>query len=94
MKLATTIALVCLTLAAPARAAPVDMSTQTCEDWLDATEEEQDQMVAWLHGFIAGRSTSTMYNLASGRADATSLKLYCQGHKTVGLTSAASQWKH
>jgi hypothetical protein len=35
-----------------------------------------------------------MYNLASARADTTALKLYCQSHHDVGLTSAASQWKN
>ena len=94
MTKAAILAFACLILAAPARAAPTDMSTQTCDDWLDASEDEQDLMVAWLRGYVAGRSTSSMYNVDGARGDATALKLYCQSHKTVGLTSAASQWKN
>ncbi|MDE3177356.1 MAG: hypothetical protein KGM15_14735, partial [Pseudomonadota bacterium] len=37
-------------LGSRAVAAPVDMSTLACQDWLDASEDEQDQMVAWLRG--------------------------------------------
>ena len=81
-------------LAAPARAASVDMSTQTCQDWLDAGEDEQDMMVAWLRGYLAGKSTATLYNTSGARMDATALRGYCQGHSDAGLISAASQWKH
>ena len=74
-------------------AAPVDMNTLACQDWLDAGEEEQDQMVAWLRGYQSGRSTSALYDSATARADATALKRYCQSHLTVGVISAAGQWK-
>ena len=80
-------------LGSPARAAPQDMSTLICQDWLDAGEEEQDQMIAWLRGYQSGRSTSTLYDSARARADATTLKRYCQSHLTVGVISAAGQWK-
>ena len=94
MKSRAAIALVCLIFTAPARAAPFDMSTQTCQDWLDATEDDQDQMVAWLRGYLSGRSTSTLFDVAKLRADGTMLKHICQGHLTTGLVSAASQWAH
>ena len=76
-----------------ARAAPVEIATQTCQDWLDASDDEQDLMVAWLHGYLAGRATSTLYDFAGQRADAAILKRYCQGHLTTGVISAAGQWK-
>ncbi len=94
MRSTATVALICLLLAAPARGASVDMSTQTCQDWIDADEEEQDQMVAWLRGYLAGRSTSSLFDLSASRADAAALKRFCQGNPTVGLVSAASQWRH
>ena len=77
-----------------ARAGPADMSTQTCSDWLDAGEDEQDQMTAWLRGYVAGRSGASLLDLAGLRADTLTLKRYCQGHATTGLVSAASQWRH
>lgn len=81
-------------LAPHASAASVDMGTLACQDWLDAGEEEQDQMVAWLRGYQSGRSTSSLYDPASARADAAVLKRFCQTHLTVGVVSAAGQWKH
>ncbi len=87
-------ALAALAFAAPAWAAPFDMGGQTCQDWLDASEDEQDAMVAWLRGYLAGKSGATLYDLAGARGDAASLKHYCQGHLTVGLISAGSQFGH
>ena len=87
---------VCLLAALGPRAcaAPVDMNTLACQDWLDAGEEEQDQMVAWLRGYQSGRSTSSLYDPANARADATALKRFCQTHLSAGVVSAAGQWKH
>lgn len=81
-----------IAIAAPARAAPLDMGGETCQDWLDASEDEQDAMVAWLRGFVAGKSGVTLYDLRASRADATTIKRYCQGHLTVSLVSAAGQF--
>lgn len=75
-----------------ARAAPQDMNIQTCQDWLDAGEDEQEQMVAWLRGYVAGRSTGALFDSSRVRADALILKRFCQTHTTVGLVSAASTW--
>jgi hypothetical protein len=86
--------LAALAFAAPARAATFDMGSQTCQDWLDAGEDEQDQMVAWLRGFLAGRSSITLLDLSALRGDGAALKRYCQTHLTVGLISAAGQWRH
>ena len=57
-------------LCAAGRAAPLDMNTQTCQDWLDAGEDEQEQMAAWLRGYLAGHSTGAMFDLSRVRADA------------------------
>ena len=86
--------LLALLCAVSARAAPIDMNTQTCQDWLDADDDQQDQMVAWLRGYLSGRSSTAMFDLAAGRATALALKGYCQGHLTIGLVSAAGQLKH
>ena len=92
MKRIALIFLLSAAFAASGRAAPQDMNTQTCQDWLDAGEDEQDQMVAWLRGYLAGRSTGALFDLARVRADATSLKRFCQGRLTAGLISAAAAW--
>jgi acid stress chaperone HdeB len=84
--------LVVLLAATGAHAGGVDMSTQTCQDWLDADDDVQDLMIAWLRGYIAGRSTSTVYDASRARADKQLLKAYCQAHPQNGVISAASQW--
>lgn len=89
---------ICLTLVnltlfsfTPARAASLDMATSSCQDWIDNTDDEQDQVVAWLRGYLAGRSSASLYNPEAARSDRTSLKIYCQQHLTTGVISAASQ---
>ena len=85
--------LIALFVASAARATPLDMGTQSCQDWLDADDDVRDQMVAWLHGYVAGHAGSTLYDL-DFRADEATLKAYCQSHPTIGFVSAAGQWKH
>jgi hypothetical protein len=92
MKRSALFLLMSAALAPHAAAAPLDMNTQTCQDWLDSGEDEQEQMVAWLRGYVAGRSTGAMFDSSRVRADALILKRFCQGHLTVGLVSAAAAW--
>jgi hypothetical protein len=82
-----------LLAASGARAASLDMSTQTCQDLLDADDDVQDRMVAWLRGYVSSHSGSTLYDV-DGRADSAKLRAYCQSHSTIGVLSAAEQWKH
>lgn len=81
-------------LSAPARAAPVDMSTQTCQDWLNSDDDEQEQAVAWLRGYLSSKSGSNLYDFAAPLTDGTTLKRYCQNHLTDGVISAAGKWRH
>lgn len=79
-------------LGGAARADPgVDMATLTCQDWIDATDDEQDLMVAWLRGYLSGRSSSTLYNTNAALADRTALVGYCQRNRAIGVISAMSQ---
>ena len=82
-----------LALAVPAHAGEVDMNSQTCSDWLDATEDEQDLMSAWLRGYAAGRTSSGLYDVNKSRADSARLKAYCQKHPGNGLLTASGQGK-
>jgi uncharacterized protein YdaL len=92
MKRIALLLLISAALAPPARAASQDMNTQTCQDWLDAGEDEQEQMVAWLRGYVAGRSTGAMFDLSRVRADAAGLKQFCQSHPGAGLVSSTTAW--
>jgi len=94
MKSSLAIAALFLILTASARAASVDMNTRTCQDWLDSDEDEQEQTIAWLRGYLSAKSGSSLYDFGGARVDATALKRYCQGHLTIGVISAAGQWGH
>jgi HdeA/HdeB family len=80
-----------LAFVAPVRAASFDMGTRTCQEWLDSDEDEQEQTIAWLRGFLSAKSGSSLYDFASVRRDASALKRYCQGHLEIGVVSAAGQ---
>ena len=82
-----------LALAPCAQAAELDMNTQTCQDWLDATEDEQDLMSAWLRGYTSGRTSSGLYDVNGSRNDSTRLRSYCQKHPGNGLLTASGQSK-
>jgi hypothetical protein len=62
-------ALALAALAAPARAAPVDMNTWTCQDWLDADEDEQEQAIGWLRGYLSSKSGASLFDFATVRSD-------------------------
>jgi acid stress chaperone HdeB len=78
-----------LSLAAlPARAGPVDMATLTCQDWIDSSDDEQDQMIAWLRGYLAGRSSATLYDTGASRLDHDRLMVACRRNPSIGVISA------
>jgi hypothetical protein len=78
-----------------ARAAPgVDMATLSCQDWIDASDDEQDQMIAWLRGYLAGRSSVTIYDANDARRDHDTLMVACRRNPTFGVISAMSQAVH
>ena len=81
---------VCFGGSGRAFAAGFDMGTTTCQDWIDASDDEQDLMIAWLRGYTAGRATSTMYNPANARLDRTLLMGFCRNNANIGLISASS----
>jgi len=85
--------LILLALTIPARAAEIDMNTQTCQDWIDAGEDEQDLMSAWLRGYSAGHASSGLYDPGATRADSARLMAYCRLHLNTGLLSAEGQLK-
>ncbi len=88
------VALALIALAAPVRAAPFDMNSRTCQDWLDDDEDEQEQTVAWLRGYLSAKSGTGMFDFAAVRVDVTTLKRYCQRHLDVSVISAAAQLGH
>ena len=71
-------------------AGPIDMGTTTCQDWIDASDDEQDLMIGWLRGYAAGRATSTLFAPSHERVDRSLLMAFCRGHVTMGLISAGA----
>ncbi len=93
LKFAVTTALMLASLgSAPARAdSTYDMATFACQDWLDASDDEQDLMLVWLRGYAGGRAGTSLYNPDAIRVDRGRMQTYCRGHLTVGVISAITQ---
>ena len=89
--LLATLALV-LPLSAPAKADPAyDMATFTCQDWLDASDDERDLMLVWLRGYLGGHAGTSLYAPDGARMDRSRMETYCRGHLAIGVISAMSQ---
>ncbi len=71
-----------------------DMATFTCQDWLDASDDERDLMVVWLRGYLGGRSGTSLYDPNAPRTDAPKMETYCRAHLTIGVISAMGQLLH
>ena len=71
-----------------------DMATFSCQDWLDASDDERDLMLVWLRGYLGGRSGSSLYDPEATRMDRTNMEIYCRGHLTIGVVSAMAQLPH
>jgi len=77
---------------APARAdSAYDMATFTCQDWLDASDDERDLMLVWLRGYLGGRTGASLYDPGSARSDGARMEVYCRAHLSIGVISAMSQ---
>ena len=77
---------------APARAdSSYDMATFSCQDWLDASDDERDLMLVWLRGYLGGRSGTSLYNPDATRTDRTKMEIYCRTHLAIGVVSAMGQ---
>ena len=86
------LALGAVLLSKPAIAAPaLDMGTTTCQDWIDASDDEQDLMIAWLRGYASGRNSAALYNPANARIDRAAFMAYCRQNVTIGLLSAGAK---
>jgi len=83
------------TLFWPARAdSTFDMATFTCQDWLDASDDERDLMLVWLRGYLGGRTGASLYNPDSTRTDRPKMETYCRTHLGIGVISAMSLLLH
>ena len=80
---------------APARAdSTYDMATFSCQDWLDASDDERDLMLVWLRGYLGGRSGTSLYDPEATRMDRTKMEIYCRAHLAIGVVSAMGQLAH
>src|SRR5580693_4688385 len=79
----------------PARAdTALDMATFTCQDWLDASDDERDLMLIWLRGYLGGRAGTSLYYPDATRTDRTKMEIYCRAHLAIGVISAMGLLLH
>ena len=64
----------------PARAdTTFDMATFTCQDWLDASDDERDLILVWLRGYLGGRAGTSLDYPDATRTDRTKMEIFCRG---------------
>lgn len=92
--LAAAIAAGLASLASPpaARAAgpnEVDVAAITCKYLVNASKDDAGTIMIWLHGFFAGKSDDTTFNMDSFGKSAEQMGVYCADHPDIGVMSAA-----
>jgi len=81
-----------LAVASPARAAgpnEVDVASISCKYLISASKDDAGTIMVWLHGFFAGKTDDTTFNLDSFGKSAEQMGVYCADHPDIGVMSAA-----
>jgi len=87
-----TAGLLSLFVVAPARAAgpsEVDVASISCKYLMSASKDDAGTIMVWLHGFFAGKTDDTTFNLDSFGKSAEQMGVYCTEHPDIGVMSAA-----
>ena len=81
-----------LVIASPSRAAgpnEVDVASISCKYLVNASKDDAGTIMIWLHGFFAGKSDDTTFNMDSFGKSAEQMGAYCAEHPDIGVMSAA-----
>ena len=66
-----------------------DVATITCKVLLTSSKDDAGTIMIWLHGFYAGKSDDTTFNLDDFGKSAEQMGVYCTDHPDVSILSAA-----
>ena len=88
---ATALVVVTLAWMAPAHADDIDLSTWTCQRFLDANSADVSVILAWLDGYYKEENEPPVINTDELVAKAKKLGQYCAAHPDEDLIGAADK---
>lgn len=77
-----------LVAAAPVPAQKLDLSTVTCKQFLDSSQQTISLVLMWLAGFYTDEDDPPIVDFDKMKSDATNLGEYCRKNPTTGLITA------
>jgi acid stress chaperone HdeB len=80
-----------LVAAAPAQAQKVDLSTITCQQFLEMNQQSISLILMWMAGYYSEQDANAVVDFDKMKEDATKLGTYCKENPTVGLITAAEE---
>jgi acid stress chaperone HdeB len=80
-----------LAAATPAHAQKLDLSTISCKQFLDSSQETISLILMWMAGYFADQDDPPIVDFDKMKADAQTLAEYCAKNPTVGLITAAEE---
>ena len=80
-----------LAAATPAQAQKVDLSTITCQQFLDMKQESVSLILMWMAGYYSDQDAPPIVDFDKMKDDAGKLAAYCAKNPTVGLITAAEE---
>ena len=78
-------------VASPVRAADIDLSTWTCQQFASANKEDIGVILAWLDGYYKDENDPPVIDTTKFVDNAKKLGEYCAAHPDIGLISATDK---
>jgi acid stress chaperone HdeB len=78
-------------LAAPAKAEKIDLSTTTCQQFINSGKENITITLTWLDAYYRDEDAPPIIDTEKFVANAQKLGEYCGANPTVGLITAADK---
>jgi acid stress chaperone HdeB len=78
-------------LTVPASAAVLDLSTQTCQQFVKSDKDEIGVILAWLNGYYKDEKDPPIIDTDKFVADSKKLAEYCVANPSHGLITAADK---
>ena len=80
-----------LAAATPAQAQKVDLSTITCQQFLEMKQDSISLILMWMAGYYSDQDALPIVDFDKMKEDAGKLAAYCAKNPSVGLITAAEE---
>lgn len=85
------LAVAALTLAMPARAQMVDLSTLSCKDFLASGKDSIGMVMLWFDGYFTGERDPAVIDFSRLKSQGEELGAYCADHPNTTMMMAAEK---